>query len=198
MTLSLTQANAELQLGRVIAVGTDTVYGLAAKLSEPSAIETIYELKERPDGMALPILFNGMEQAREMGVTMPERATVLSLLWPGALTIVLPAPQELATRVHGTDSVAIRIPDQAELLALLSVVGPLAVTSANPHGQPAATTVEMAEKYFATNEKFAGVYGEEAGSGSASTIVDLTGPEWKFIREGGISRSIIEALLFQE
>jgi len=197
MTLSLIQAKAELDGGRVVAVGTDTVYGLAAQLLQATAIEIIYELKGRPDAMALPILVSDIEQARELGLEIPERAMNLSLMWPGALTMVLPAPQELALRVHGTTSVAIRIPDHEELLALLSLSGPLAVTSANPHGQPAAATVAMAEAYFGANEKFAGVYGEQSGSGSASTIVDLTSPEWKIIREGGLSRSIIEALLFE-
>ncbi len=198
MTLSLNQAHAELLRGRVVAVGTDTVYGLAATLDNPAAISAIYELKGRPKGMALPILINSLEQAHELGVQLDERAEAVSLLWPGALTIVVPAPEALASLVHGSHSVGLRIPDHGHLLELLSLTGPLAVTSANPHGEPPATSAEMAERYFANHATFAGVYGEEIGTGSASTIVDLTGDQWSILREGGVSRAVLEALLFKE
>ena len=198
MKLSLSQAHAELLRGQVVAVGTDTVYGLAATLNNSEAISAIYELKGRPEGMALPILINSLEQAAELGLGLDERAENLSLLWPGALTMVVPAPAALSSKVHGENSVGIRIPDHQHLLELLALTGPLAVTSANPHGEPPATTAEMAERYFANHDSFAGVYSEEVGSGSASTIVDLTGEGWTILREGGISPAVLEALLFKE
>lgn len=197
MSLSLAEAHHLLERGQVVAVATDTVFGLAAKINAPDAISSIYKLKNRPESMALPLLLNGVEQAGALGLHFDARSLNLSLLWPGALTMIIPAPSNIAQLVHATENVAVRVPDDARLLELLTLCGPLAVTSANPHAEPAATSAEMVERYFSSSPSFGGVFGEVSGSSTASTIVDLTGEEWEIVREGGISRGVIEALLFQ-
>lgn len=183
--------------GAVVAVPTDTVYGVAASLSHPSALATLFALKRRPDSLALPVLVGSVEQIEVLGVTWPERARQLaSVFWPGALTIVVPVPQELARRVGSPGATAgFRIPDDPVLHRVLARSGALAVTSANEHGQPPCRDVAQVQRAFAGREELAGVVDGGARSGEVSTVVELTDSSWRVVREGAIDASAIGAVL---
>ena len=125
--------------GGVVALPTDTVYGLAVLPSCKPAVDRLYALKGRPVGQNLPVMVHSEEALDSLGVDLNTAARRLlgSNLVPGALTIAMgfkgaPTPGWL----KGRDEVAVRIPDDAQLLAVLKETGPLFVTSANAHGRP--------------------------------------------------------------
>ncbi|MGC1418939.1 MAG: Sua5/YciO/YrdC/YwlC family protein, partial [Acidimicrobiales bacterium] len=116
--------------GGVVALPTDTVYGLAASLRFPEAVDALFTLKRRPRTVALPVLVSSVEQIESLGVEWDERARRLSgAFWPGALTIVVEVPPPLATLVGASSSsVGFRRPDDQLLLGVLERCGPLALT----------------------------------------------------------------------
>ena len=125
-----------LQSGGVALLPTDTVYGLVASPKHPNAIAKIFTLKNRPAAKNLPILVADIAQIEALGAVLTARTRTLlaSRFIPGALTLVLPlsgGPEWLAGRTE----VALRIPDDAPLRALLAQTGPLLATSANASGQ---------------------------------------------------------------
>lgn len=192
---------AALARGEVVAVPTDTVYGLAASLDEPAAVAALFELKRRPDSVALPVLVSSLDQISALGVVWPPAARALSeALWPGPLTIVVVAPTALAAMVRATTpAVGLRLPDDPLLADLLEATGPLCVTSANRHGESPAATAAQAEAIFGGGEGFAGVLDGGERRGAVSTVVDLTEigltGRWRVLRDGAIPLSRLAELL---
>lgn len=132
--------------GGVALLPTDTVYGLAASPRHPDAVDRIFELKARPRTVNLPIMVADPADLPKLGLHINERAARLlaSPLVPGGLTLVLgfgdgPRPDWLA----GREEVAVRIPDDEQMLAILRMTGPLLVTSANAHGSPSGETLDQ-------------------------------------------------------
>jgi L-threonylcarbamoyladenylate synthase len=192
----LAPAVAALEAGAVIAVPTDTVYGLAARLS-PAGAESLFALKGRPAELALPVIVGSIEGARAVASAWPAEAEALALrFWPGALTLVVPAPRAIASLVGGTrDSVGLRWPGHPVLNALCAALGPLAVTSANRHGAPPATSVdELVASFAAPPAPALAVDGGYCG-GTASTVVDCTVHPARCLREGGVSWDDVQAVL---
>lgn len=129
--------------GGVVLLPTDTVYGLAVLPSDETAVDKLYVLKARPRNRSLPVMVAGKDQVALLGMKMNEPINQLlaSDLVPGALTIVGALNQDTCPKwLAGRKEVAVRIPDNAFLLDLLSEVGPLLVTSANLHGAPTPTS----------------------------------------------------------
>ena len=118
----------------VVLLPTETFYGLAVAVDDPVAVERVFELKARPRGMSLPVLCCDWVQAESLVEIPGAHRDRLSQLWPGALTVILPARRPLACAGGGT--LAVRIPDHALVRALLHRLGPLTATSANRHGDP--------------------------------------------------------------
>ena len=192
--LSIKEAAAALASGRVVAVPTDTVYGLAASLAHPHAIEEIFALKQRPQDLALPVMIASPDQLTSLGVSWPREAAALAeRWWPGALTIVVPVSPTLASRAGAADSLGLRIPDQTVLLELLRYTGPLAVTSANRHGQPPCETADEVLDVF-RNSTLGGVVDGGRGGGVPSTVVRVSDP-WRILRHGAVSEAALAALL---
>ena len=180
-------AVAALEAGEVIAVPTDTVYGLAACLT-PAGVGSLFALKGRPAEVALPVIIGSIDQARTVASAWPESAeTLAGRFWPGALTLVVPAPPAVALLVGGAgDSVGLRWPGHRVLNALCAALGPLAVTSANRHGAPSATSVDELVGSFASPPAPAlAVDGGRCG-GAASTVVDCTTRPVRCLRDGGV------------
>ena len=176
--------------GAVAAVATDTVFGLAARLEDTVAISALFAIKQRPPTVALPVMVASVEDAERLGGTFSPRARSLAAgFWPGALTLVVPAPTELAQRVGGRDSLGFRIPAAPGLLALLERTGPLAVTSCNLHGQPPATTADAARAVLGTELILDG----PAVGGVPSTVVEVRRGSLKVLREGALEIASIEA-----
>jgi tRNA threonylcarbamoyl adenosine modification protein (Sua5/YciO/YrdC/YwlC family) len=184
-------ALAILRDGGVVGVATDTVYGVAASLTAPTSIGKLFALKRRPTSVALPILADSVESIEDLGVTWGARARRLSdALWPGALTIVVPVPHELAQLVSGaSDTAGFRIPNDEDLRAFLRESGPLAVSSANEHGEAPCRSAADVLRAFGEREEFGGVLDGGERGGDVSTVVALEESSWRVLRSGAVSTS---------
>jgi L-threonylcarbamoyladenylate synthase len=190
-------ALAALARGDVVGVATDTVYGLAASLEHPGAIDDIFTLKHRPTSLALPVLVRDVDQIEHLGVTWSARAQKLSqTFWPGALTVVVTVPTALSALLGSANAtVGFRRPDDALLQEVLASSGPLAVTSANEHGAPPCTAANEVLEVFGARRELAGVLDGGSCTGAASTVVDVSQDEWSILREGGVDRAALAAVL---
>jgi tRNA threonylcarbamoyl adenosine modification protein (Sua5/YciO/YrdC/YwlC family) len=181
--------------GSVLAVPTDTVYGLAAVVGDRAAVGRLSALKRRPAELPIAVLCASVDEARDLSSSWPPGAAALSAaLWPGPLTLVVPATSDLASRLGSTSSVGVRVPDDAICRALLERTGPLAVTSANLHGAPPATTAAGVLALFEGTD-LVGVLDAGARDGEVSSVVDVTGVMPEIVREGALSRDALLALL---
>jgi L-threonylcarbamoyladenylate synthase len=172
----LTRAARLIRSGGVIAFPTDTVYGLGAAADDEVATKRVYHIKGRPVGMPL-ILMVAAESQLEGWVHVDSRAeAMMRRWWPGPLTLILHAV--------GGSTLGVRIPKHKAALGLLGAAGPLMTTSANLHGKDPAMTAEEAG---ALPGVMAVLDGGAAPGGTASTVLDLTGPEPHVLREGAIT-----------
>jgi L-threonylcarbamoyladenylate synthase len=185
-----------LRAGGVVVVPTDTVYGLAARPGDAGAVGAIFRIKDRPEGMPLPVLAASTSQVQELGVAFTRAAgTLARSWWPGPLTLVFgfetggPRPRWL----DGRDEVALRVPDHAFLRTLLAMTGVLLVTSANRHGDPTPTTAaDVAERLGPAVDL---VVDGGALTDVPSTLVNVRGSDAVVEREGAIPRvAVAEAL----
>ncbi|HEY0829568.1 MAG TPA: L-threonylcarbamoyladenylate synthase [Candidatus Dormibacteraeota bacterium] len=161
--------------GAVVAFPTDTVYGLGASADDEVAQKRVYQIKGRPVGMPL-ILMVAAESQLEGLVHVDSRAeAMMRKWWPGPLTLILHSLR------GGT--LGVRIPKHKVALGLLRHTGPLMTTSANLHGRDPAMNAEEAG---ALSGVMAVIDGGAAPGGTASTVLDLTGPEPHVLREGAI------------
>lgn len=190
-------AIATLDGGGVVALPTDTVYGLAGEIGHPEAVETIFKLKDRPRTRALPVLVDSVGQIAYLGAVWSDNAQKLAdAFWPGALTIVVAVPHELATLLGSeNDTVGFRIPDDDVVRRMIAVIGPLAMSSANVHGAQACHSAYEVRDMFASKSDLVGVVDGGERSGDVSTVLDMTGESWTIVREGAISAGTIAALL---
>lgn len=182
--------------GRLIVLPTDTVYGIGADAFSPHAVQDLLDAKGRGRTSPPPVLIGDHAVLMALAVDLPEYVEDLAdAFWPGPLTIVLQAQPSLTWDLGETrGTVALRMPDDEVALALLKRTGPLAVSSANRHGKPAATTVLSAATQLGDSVE---VYldGGESRGGVSSTILDATVEPAVILREGAISREeIIEAV----
>lgn len=172
----LTRAAQLIRGGGVVAFPTDTVYGLGAAVDDEVARQRIYRIKGRPVGLPL-ILMVAAESQLEGLVHVDSRAEALiRRWWPGPLTLILHA--------KGGGTLGVRIPQHKVALELLRAAGPLMTTSANLHGKDPALTASEAG---VLNGVAAVLDGGMAPGGTASTVLDLTGPEPHVLREGAIT-----------
>lgn len=190
------QAVAALRAGQVVAIPTDTVYGLAVDPFRTGAADRLFALKRRPREVDLPVLVADREQALSLVIGVPEPALrLMDLYWPGALTIVLPRNPEVAADL-GTDdaTIGLRCPGHPLPLALCAAAGPLATTSANHHGEPTLSTAAEVAATFGASVSL--VMDGGTCMGSPSTVVDCTGEAPKLLRQGRIPwTEIVTALL---
>ncbi|MFM1995070.1 MAG: hypothetical protein RLZZ610_587 [Actinomycetota bacterium] len=154
---------------------TDTVYGIACDAFSHEAVEKLLEAKGRDKQSPPPVLIGNVSALDGLAQEVPQLAHKLAAtFWPGALTMILKAQPSLTWDLGETKgTVALRMPDHKIALALLQETGPLAVSSANLSGQPAATTCQQAEAALGSKVK---IYldGGSSPKGEASTIVDMT------------------------
>jgi L-threonylcarbamoyladenylate synthase len=183
--------------GGVVGLPTDTVYGIAASLHFPQTVASLFELKRRPMTVALPILVSSLSQIEELAVTWSPRAQILSdAFWPGSLTIIVAVPEDLSLLVgSSTGTVGFRSPDDDLLLQILSKSGPLALTSANEHGEPPCQTAAQVLDVFADRGELSGVVDGGERAKPVSTVVDLSLNAWRVVREGVIGKDDVAALL---
>ena len=181
--------------GQVVAIPTDTVYGLAVDPFRPGAADRLFALKRRPRTVDLPLLVASADQVVTVATGVPHVAELLmARFWPGPLTLVVPRRPDLEADLGDDEAtVGVRCPDHAVPLALCRRHGPLATTSANLHGQPTMTTAP--EVGAALGDSVAVVLDGGPCEGEPSTVVDCTGEEPKCLREGRIPWAELEAAL---
>ena len=193
----LEYAAAFIRRGEVVAIPTDTLYGLAADPFNLAAIERIFRIKGRAETKALPILINSMEQAPLLARELPEAFHRLaSAFWPGALTLVVDAADRIPLKVTGnTGRVALRWPRCAPACLLIEKVsGPVTGTSANLSGF--APCSDAAQVFKQLGDRLPLILDAgETGRTLASTIVDIRDEQWRIVREGAIPEAdILRAL----
>ena len=191
---ALDAAERALRAGQIVAIPTDTVYGLAADAFRTGASDRLFAAKRRPRDVDLPVLVSGREQAEELATGIPDIAyRLMERFWPGALTLVLPRnPDVVADLGDDEATIGLRSPDHDVALELCRRVGPIATTSANLHGQPTATTAGEVERLFGSTVPV--VLDGGTCAGAPSTVVDCTGAEPKLLREGRVPWTEITAV----
>lgn len=186
-----------LKDGGVIAIPTDTVYGLAASLDHPAAIERVFSIKGRSGTKAIPILVSDHAAINLLSrAPNPTAVRLAERFWPGALTIVVDADPAIPDAVlRGGATVGLRMPDHPVALAIIAGLGgSLAVTSANRSGEVEARTSEEVLFRLGTRIDFVIDAGRTPGS-EPSTVVDATRVPPVILREGAIRRHEIMAVL---
>jgi len=193
-------AAAFIRRGELVAVPTDTFYGIAADPFNLAAVGHIYRVKGRPETRALPIFVNSMAQAISLARDVPYTFHKLAaIFWPGPLTLLVDASNGIPLKVTAhTGQVALRWPKSPIISALIDLVnGPITGTSGNISGQPACSSaVELLEQLGDRLPLILDA-GETKGT-LASTIVKLCEDEWTVMREGVISKEQIRAALEEE
>jgi L-threonylcarbamoyladenylate synthase len=183
---AIERAARAIREGELVVLPTDTVYGIGSRPDRKKATARLFGVKRRRRDLTLPILVSGLEDAARVAM-FDDRATSLAeRFWPGGLTLVLPRA-ELARRWdlgEASETVGIRMPDHGVALALLQTTGPLAVTSANLSSEPTPPDCPGVRAIF--GQEVAVYLCAGSLSGLASTVVDLSGPQPRVLREGAI------------
>lgn len=184
-----------LKEGNVVAFPTDTVYGLAVIYENEEALEALKRSKGRPENKPIPTMVSSIEQMKEIA-QMSEKATALAeAFMPGAFTMILKKKETLpAYLTNGFDTVGIRMPNDEFILELIEACGkPLLVTSANLSGEETGIRDDQVLSQL-DGRIHAIVMGEAVGK-VASTIVDFSGEDVKIIREGPVTKDMIDEIL---
>ncbi len=194
MTLNESEAVAALEAGEVVAIPTDTVYGLAVHLGLPAASKRLFSVKGRPESVALPVLVADVSAAQLLGVLDADALALADRYWPGALTVVVPRRPAAGSLDLGGDpaTIGLRCPANSATLGLLERTGPLAVTSANLHGEPPCRSAEEVLAVFGAAARV--IDGGEC-RGEPSTVVSLGPAGMKCLRVGAISMSELQMVL---
>jgi len=185
-----------IRAGDIVVLPTDTVYGVGADAFSAEAVASLLAAKGRGREMPPPVLVPSVRTVDGLATDVPAWARdLIREFWPGPLTLVFKAQSSLMWDLGETNgTVALRMPKDDIALAVLSEVGPVAVTSANLTGQPAATTVTAAASQLGAAVT---VYldGGPTTSTEVSTILDCTGEEYVVLRAGAITAEQIQAVL---
>ncbi|MGI6878947.1 L-threonylcarbamoyladenylate synthase [Microbacterium sp. gxy059] len=203
MLSGMRHARQAIQRGQVIVMPTDTVYGIAADAFSADAVQALLDAKGRTRQQPPPVLVSSADTLPALVEQVPEEVSrLVEAFWPGGLTIVLPSQPSLTWDLGETrGTVAVRQPDNPIALELLAETGPLAVSSANLTGRPAAIDIDSAK----------GMLGESVAAylddgpvrtGVASTIVDATSlvpgrgeRAVRILRDGAVSRDALREVL---
>jgi len=206
----LRAARGAIGRGELVVLPTDTVYGVAADAFRAEAVQRLLDAKERGRDAPPPVLIPGIPTLAALAETVPDEVTALvKEFWPGGLTVIVEARESLAWDLGETrGTVALRMPDNRYALNLLADTGPLAVSSANISGEPAARTAAEAQSMLGDRVSVyldAGEVGSPPADGAdpGSTIVDATSlhlPEGRLriLRQGVISADEIARVVGTE
>lgn len=185
---AITKAAQAIGQRELIVLPTDTVYGVGADAFSPQAVAVLLAAKGRSRQSPPPVLIGDIRVLDALAVDIPTSARELAqTFWPGALTLIFNAQPSLSWDLGETrGTVALRLPNDDLAQQILRQTGPLAVSSANRHGQPAATSVKQAQD--ALGEAIAVYINDGARSQQqASTIVDCTVTPHRVLRSGAIT-----------
>ena len=182
-----------LAQGGVIALPTDTVYGIAASLSHPKALRRIYDIKGRLPGKPLPVLVSSPQAAERLVLEFShDIALLLDRFWPGPLTVVLPARRGMPAEVTaGGDTVGLRMPNHPLAIEVIAKAGgAVACTSANVSGdEPACSAAEVASAIGDSLDLI--LDGGVAPGGVPSTVIAVDADGLRVLREGAIPANVL-------
>jgi tRNA threonylcarbamoyl adenosine modification protein (Sua5/YciO/YrdC/YwlC family) len=184
-----------LRAGEVVALPTDTVYGLAALPTIKRATDRLFALKGRATDVPIAVLCSDAAQA--LGLAAPGALTdevrrIAERLWPGPLTLVLPGVPGLGYELgEPTDTVGVRCPNHELVRTIAATVGPIATTSANRHREPPSPTAEGVAATFGAG--LALVLDGGRCAAPPSTVVAVTGTGWSVLRQGSVSLAQVAA-----
>ena len=187
----------KLTRGCVVAIPTDTLYGLAADPFNLAAVDEIYRVKGRPEARALPILVNSIEMAMALALHVPLTfGRLAETFWPGPLTLVVDASHQVPLKVTAnTKRIGLRWPKNEVVTRLIQEFGgPITGTSANISGYPSCSSAEEVMEQLGKRVPLVLDTGNTRAS-LPSTIVELHGREWKIGREGAITEAEIDDAL---
>lgn len=189
----LTKAAEALREGKLVVLPTDTLYGIGADAFNRDAVESLLAAKGRGRHMPPPVLIGDVRTIDGLAIDVqPYVRNLVEAFWPGPLTVVVKAQPSLHWDLGDTNgTVALRMPDHPLALELLREVGPMAVSSANVTGWPAARTMVDAATQLGANV-FVYLDGGPVGEGLPSTIIDCTTDQPTILREGALSPSELE------
>lgn len=185
-----------LRAGEVVALPTETVYGLAACMNNPGAVEKIYRLKNRPTDNPLIVHIANQEQLSTIASQFPPHTDILiKHFWPGPLTFLLGADMDRVPGIVRANlpNIAVRMPQHPLILEILQSTGPLVAPSANLSGKPSATSVQDVEEDFGLD--FPVVDGGFCSKGVESTILYFQENLWKIARLGALSPEQLATVL---
>jgi L-threonylcarbamoyladenylate synthase len=195
----LAAAAGAVRSGRLVVLPTDTLYGIGCDAFDAAAVRSLLEAKGRGPDMPIPVLVGSWSTIDGLVFSVPTQARqLIEAFWPGGLSIILPHAPSLNWDLGETrGTVALRMPLHPVAIELLREVGPMAVSSANRSGCTPPATVTEAESQLGDSVS---VYldGGAAQQGVASTMIDLTGPEPRVLREGAVSLAAISEVLGTE
>lgn len=186
----LHQAALTLKEGGVIIIPTETVYGIAADATNKSAVDKIFQIKQRDENKPLQILLHDLELARDY-VSFNEKSESLAKeYWPGPLTLILDEKDgvNISKNIHTKDkTLGVRVPKHKILDQLFELIDlPLAATSANISGEPAITDFQKANKLFESKVDYI-LDGGDCKLGEASSVIDARNENnIKILREGAV------------
>ena len=186
-----------LRSGGVVALPTDTVYGIAVALDVPGGIERLFQVKRRPPDRGIMLLLSAASQAASIGVMGAAASALADACWPGGLTVVVPQRPDVplpAALTGGTPTIGLRVPDHDAPRALAAGVGPLPTTSANVSGLPEARDAQEILAQLGEGVDLI-LDGGEARGGPPSTVVDCTGERPLVLRDGAIPVARLVAIL---
>ncbi len=182
--------------GALVVLPTDTVYGIGADAFAPNAVAALLAAKGRGRQMPPPVLVPAAGTVEGLCTDVPDEARALmQRFWPGALTVICHAQPSLAWDLGDTaGTVAVRMPDHPAALALLARTGPMAVSSANRTGSPAAMSAQEAADQLGDAVALY-LDGGPAPGGVASTIVDATSDGLRVVRTGAVDLAALRAVV---
>lgn len=177
-----------LRSGGLVALPTDTVYGIAVDLATPGGIERLFAAKRRPPDKGVVLLLASPAQAEEVGIWGAAAEALAEAFWPGGLTVVLPQRPEVhlpQALTGGAPTIGVRLPDHPAPRALAAAVGPLPTTSANVSGRPEAPDAQAIVEQLGDAVDLV-LDGGPAHGGPASTVVDCSAGAPRILRAGAI------------
>lgn len=186
-----------LRAGGIVALPTDTVYGIAVSVTSPRGIEGLFAAKRRPPDKGIMLLLDDAEQASEAGVITAAATALAEACWPGGLTVVVPQRPDVpwpTVLTGGASTIGLRVPDHDAPRALARGVGPLPTTSANVSGLPEAADAAAIVEQLGESVDLV-LDGGPAHGGPASTVVDCSGEMPRILRVGAIALDEVAAVL---
>lgn len=187
-------AKTVLEAGGVVALPTDTVYGVGVPAHNVDGIRRLYSIKGRDAAKAIPVLIAAAEDLEEVAQPDNRARKLAAAFWPGALTLVLPRQPHLPEALSPYATIGVRVPDHPVALTLLRAVGPMAVTSANRSGEPDSLTAAAVLEQLGGRIDMV-LDGGPTPGGQPSTVVEFAGKTPKVLRSGPISEAEIRGIL---